>query len=173
MRFETLIEQYHDEIYRYLWRLLPEETRGALGVDDLTQEIFLRAYRAFDRLRPGSNVRAWLYKIATNYTYTALACHRRDRQRLTDLLDESHPLLSDERQNPHRQAAHHETLAAVRQAILELPPKQRAALIMRHLQGLEYAEIAQVLECSEDSARAGVYQAIQRLRKQFAAEEME
>ena len=49
-RFETLIDQYHDEIYRYLWRLLPGAGQaGAVGADDLTQEVFLRAYRSFSR----------------------------------------------------------------------------------------------------------------------------
>ena len=85
-RFEPLIEQHHDEIFAYLWRLLGKERRrdGAMDVEDLVQEVFLRAYESFAGLRPNSNHRAWLYKIATNCAYTKLRQmkSRRDGKRL-------------------------------------------------------------------------------------------
>src|SRR5207247_8622062 len=73
-RFEPLIEQHHDEIFAYLWRLLGKERRrdGALDVEDLVQKVCLRAYESFAGLRPNSNHRAWLYKIETNCAYTKL-----------------------------------------------------------------------------------------------------
>ncbi|HLD94885.1 MAG TPA: sigma-70 family RNA polymerase sigma factor, partial [Anaerolineales bacterium] len=64
-------------------------------------------------------------------------------------------------------------LAAVKQAVMALPDRQRAALMMRKYQELEYAEIAEALDCSEDSARANVYQALKKLREQFAEVEDE
>src|SRR5437870_13709994 len=82
-RFDPLIEQHHDEIFAYLWRLLGKERRrdGAMDVEDLVQEVFLRAYDSFAGLRPNSNHRAWLYKIATHCAYTQLRRmkHRRDK----------------------------------------------------------------------------------------------
>ena len=63
-----------------------------------------------------------------------------------------------------------ETWARVRREIATLPPKQQAAVVMRHLQGLEYAEIAEALTCSETSARANVYQGLRRLRRALAGE---
>jgi RNA polymerase sigma-70 factor (ECF subfamily) len=167
VRFETLIEQHHDEIYRYLWRLLNRagRTDSAVEAQDLTQEVFLRAYRAFGRLRRDSNHRAWLYRIATNCAYSAL---KRDQRRDRDsvpIVDEVHYAPSDGGQSPDHQVVLGETLEAVRTAIARLPPKQEAAVVLRHVQGLSYPEIAQALECSEDSARANVYQGLRRLRR--------
>ncbi len=60
--FEQLVTQHHREIYLYIWRL----TRGADEAQDLFQETFLRAYRAYARLSADADTRAWLFKIATN-----------------------------------------------------------------------------------------------------------
>src|SRR6266481_274586 len=83
LRFEELIERHHDEIFAYLWRLMGNDGRreAATDVEDLTQNVFLRAYDSFAGLRPNSNHRAWLYKIATHCAYTQLRRmkHRRDK----------------------------------------------------------------------------------------------
>ena len=60
--FETIMEAHHAEIYRYLRRV----TSRAAEADDLSQETFLRAYRAYRALPSDANVRAWLFTIATN-----------------------------------------------------------------------------------------------------------
>jgi len=169
MRFETLIEHYHDEIYRYVWRLLNSagQTDSAVEAQDLAQEVFLRAYRTFARLRRDSNHRAWLYKIATNCAYTALKRGQRLSYRSAPLYDEAHRIPAAASQSPDQQVILGETLEAVRRSISALPPKQRAAVVLRHLQDLSYAEIAQVLDCSEDSARANVYQGLRRVRREL------
>lgn len=170
-RFETLIERYHDEIYSYLWRLLDGAARVDRSTDahDLTQEVFLRAYRAYPRLRAGSNARAWLYKIATNCAYTLL---KRSRSRPVETLPawgEAGDLAADD-PSPDDLASLGESLEALRGAIIALPPRQQAALLLRYVQGLEYAEVADVLGCSEEAARANVYQAIRRLRSRLTNE---
>jgi RNA polymerase sigma-70 factor (ECF subfamily) len=164
-RFETLIDDYHDEIYRYLWRMLPGGGQaGVTTADDLTQEVFLRAYRAFGRLRADSNYRAWLYKIATNCAYTALKRAGREAVGVEDV----ERLAASADGHPEKQAIDRDALDRLRRLIEQLPPKQQAAVVMRYLQELSYAEIAQALACSQDSARANVYQGIQRLRRESA-----
>lgn len=158
MRFETMIERYHDEIFAYLWRLLRDSPHDP---QDITQETFMRAYQAYRRLKPGSNYRAWLYKIATNCAYSALR-----RSRYETSLDEIELHAGDD-PLPDQQAINNELLAAAGAIISRLPVKQRAAVVMRHLQGFEYAEIAQALDCTEDSARANVSQAVRRLRHEL------
>lgn len=162
MRFETVVAQYHDEIHRYLWRMLAGSSADqAITAEDLTQETFARAWKGYPRLRANSNHRAWLYKIATNCALTTLKRgHCQASQRLP-LDEEQHP---DSTPSPLQHAIQAETLAGICQAIEQLPPRQQAALVMRHLQGLGYAEIADALGCSSDSARANVYQALRRLR---------
>jgi RNA polymerase sigma-70 factor (ECF subfamily) len=170
MRFETLIELYHDQIYGYLWRLLKSagSADSAVEAQDLAQDVFLRAYRAFGRLRRDSNHRAWLYKIATNCAYTALKRGQRQASRSISLGDEIQRLPDGAKQSPGAALILDETLQAVRQEIAALPPKQQAALVLRYGQSLDYAVIAQALNCSEDSARANVYQALRRLRRELA-----
>jgi RNA polymerase sigma-70 factor (ECF subfamily) len=166
-RFEVLIERYHDEIYGYLWRLMENSysADGRVDAQDLTQEVFLRAYKTYARLRPDSNYRAWLYKIATNCAYTAIK--RYGRRSGLAFEEEAQQLPADESQSPDRVVTFNETMSAIQRAIGALPAKQQAAVIMRHVQGLAYAEIAQALGCSEDSARANVHQAIRRLRREL------
>lgn len=156
-RFETLIERHHDEIYRYLWQMLRDTH---LDAQDFTQETFMRAYQAYGRLRPDSNCRAWLYKIATNCAYTAL---RRSRREVS--LDDDLP--ADGLPPPEEAVVHNLVLEDIRQFIDTLPLKQRAAVIMRHIDGFEYNEIAQTLDCSEEAARAHVSLAVRKLRKEL------
>ena len=172
VRFETLIERYHDEIFRYLWRLLNNagRTDSDLEAQDLSHEVFLRAYRAFGRLRRESNHRAWLYRIATNCAYTALKQGQRRDDHSVPLHDEVHEMLVGADPSPEHQVDMDETLEMVQRAIAVLPSKQRAAVVLRHVQGLDYAMIAQALDCSEDSARANVYQALRRLRQTLAVQ---
>jgi RNA polymerase sigma-70 factor (ECF subfamily) len=157
VRFETLIERYHDELYHYLWQML----RGtSLDAQDYTQEAFMRAYQAYGRLRPDSNYRAWLYKIATNCAYSSLRKTNREVA-----LDDS--LVADSSPSPDEVAMQNELLEATQEIIKILPLKQRSAVVMRHIHGFGYDEIAQALECSEESARAHVSLAVRRLRREL------
>ena len=155
--FEILVERYRDEIYSYLWRLIPEDT-----AEDCLQETFLRAFRAYGRTAPDSNYRAWLYKIATNVARTAYTKQQRERTRELD------NTVASEARSPLETVAFREELNEVFQAVDALPHKQRAALMMRKYQAFEYIEIGTVLECSPATARAHVYQALKKLRSQFA-----
>jgi len=137
-----------------------------MDAEDLTQEVFLRAYGAFERLRPDSNHRAWLYKIATNCAYTAMKSGHRRARLSAQSLDKAREVPADEGLSPYNQVVRDEELTILRRAIAVLPPKQEAALMLRYVQGLGYPEIAQALGCSEESARANVYQATRRLRRE-------
>ena len=168
LRFQDLISEHHDEIHRYLWRL--SQSGGgdpARDAEDLTQETFLRAFAAFDRLRPDSNVRAWLYKIATNCARTAW---RRQQGRHETALDEPMPATAPD--DPERTTIGRQLSEDLRRAVGALPFKQRTAITLRHLEDLSYRETAQILGCTEASARANVYQALKRLRAQLTPEEV-
>ena len=154
--FASLLDQYHRQIFRFAMRLCSGDRHTA---EDIAQETFLRAFRAFDALTPGSNHRAWLYRIAYN---TFLNDRRRHRHGEVEL-DESHASAGggdDAR----------ELAGAVLAFVRTLPAKQRAALILRRVEGREYDEVAAVLGCSEESARANAYQALKKLRERFGEE---
>jgi len=154
--FDQLAEFYSAEIFAYLWRMMGDE----VDAEDCLQEAFLRAYRAYPRLRAGSNHRAWLYKIATNVAYTQLRHRSRLEKQTTPLKWE----LQANIPSPHDQLEQSERIAQVAALVETLPNKQKAALMMRKYQDLPYTQIAEILECSPDAARANVYQALKRLR---------
>jgi RNA polymerase sigma factor (sigma-70 family) len=133
----------------------------------LFQETWLRAYRAYPRLRHDDNVRAWLYAIATNL------CRNwaRDRARQARVIVP----LADQRVEGSPGAASHRSddgdaaYAALhmRELIAALPSRQRQALHLRYSAGLDYAAIALTMNCSEESARANVSQAVRKLRERW------
>ena len=158
VRFESLIELHHDELYHYLRRMSAGSTSDPA---DLTQETWLRAWRAFERLRPNSNARAWLYRIATNCALNAL----RDGRRETLLPEDAD--LPDEGRTPQEQLEHREDLDMALERVGALPPRQRAAVLLRFGQELRYAELACAMRCSEASARANVSLGVRRLRREM------
>jgi RNA polymerase sigma-70 factor (ECF subfamily) len=154
--FAWLLDTFHPPIFRFLVRLCGGDRHTA---EDVTQETFLKAFRAFDKLTPDSNHRAWLYRIAYN---TFLNDRRRHRHGEVEL-DESHA-------SPRDGDDARELAAAVLGFVRTLPTKQRAALILRRVEGREYEEVAEILGCSEESARANAYQALKKVRERFGEE---
>lgn len=162
LRFEELIERHHDEIFAYVWRLLASDRSSdrKTAAEDLVQEVYLRAYRSFSRLRADTNHRAWLYKIATNCAYSRLRQMQHGRGKAAALASAVAALGSAS----DISASHGQIDRRLRFLVSQLPAKQNACVTLRYLQDLDYPEIAQILGCSQESARANVYQAIRRLR---------
>ena len=156
--FGEIVDLHQRAVYRYLVRC----TGNSDDAQELFQETFLRAYRAYADLPTDANHRAWLFRIATNLVKNYI----RGRQRYRKVFVADAPLPSP---GPHpatpEQTVHsRETARVVLNALRALPFKQRTALIQRQLEGFAYREIAENLACSEDSARAHVYQALKKLR---------
>jgi RNA polymerase sigma-70 factor (ECF subfamily) len=154
--FDSVVESYSREIFAYLWRLL----NGHKDAEDCLQEVFLRAFKAFDRLSQDANIRAWLYKIATN---TSISFRKkRDKVESRELIVD-YDLLSPD-PSPDDHVEWRERLRILMVVINDLPDRQRSALIMRKYQELSYTEISEILGCSQEAARANVYQALKKLR---------
>ena len=163
LSFEEIMQRHRREIMRYLLRLSSNPEDAA----DLFQETWLRAYRAYPRLEVEDSVRPWLYTIASNLW----------RNRVRDSARRARVLIADEKAVPaadliakdHRVDHETEGYAAVhlRELIADLPAKQQQALHLRYFAGLNYAEIANAIDCSEESARANVSQAIGKLKKRW------
>ena len=163
--FAQFVTQHHREIYLYIWRL----TRGSSETEDLFQDTFLRAYRGYGKLPEDANMRAWLFKIATNLCQN----HFRRLRRHPDVgLHEVLPTVEHilHRTNgfghddPEQLLLSQDTERHVLTIIDGLPVKQKAALIQRKLHGLPYDSIAASLQCSSEAARAHVFQALKKIR---------
>jgi RNA polymerase sigma factor (sigma-70 family) len=140
--FERFYEEHREEVLRHLRRLL-----GA-GAEDAFQETFLRALRAYPDLRDGRHLRAWVFTIATRI---AIDESRRQRPR-GDLPD----LAAEDGLPPH---------AELGPLTDDLPPKERAAVVLRYGFDLPYDEIATALGSSEDAARQATSSGVRRLRE--------
>jgi RNA polymerase sigma factor (sigma-70 family) len=141
--FQRTLETHGEDVWRYLRGMV-----GAHDADDCFQETFLAALRAYPRLRPGSNLRAWLLTIAHHKAIDHL---RRARAQSALPLDE------------HRARA--EPDRAIWSAVAGLPPRQRAAVLLRYAGDLRHREIAAAIGCSEEAARRSLHEGLKRLRE--------
>jgi len=157
--FETLLEAHHGEIYRYLRRV----TTRAAEADDLSQETFLRAYRAYRSLPGDANVRAWLFTIATNLARNHFRSEGR-RFRAHAAISISRSAL-DDGAGPEAETLFNEARAKVEAVVERLPLRQRLAFILRKIHELDYEIIARSLDCSAETARAHVFQALKKIRQ--------
>jgi len=156
--FEAVVGAHHAEIRRYLLRV----TARASDADDLSQETFLRAFRAYRALPGDANVRAWLFTIATNLGRNHFRAQSRRRRAYAAAALEA---VTDAPERADGQVLADEARARIERVVRELPEKQRLAFIMRKMHELEYADIGASLKCSEESARAHVFQALRKVRR--------
>jgi RNA polymerase sigma factor (sigma-70 family) len=146
--FQTLIDAHRDDIYRFL-----RASVGANDADDCFQETFIAALRAYPRLRADSNLRGWLFTIAHR---KALDSHRARGRRAIPV--EQLPAMVGE---PLMNGGEPELWRAVG----ELPPKQRAAVLLRFAGDLAYREIGEATDTSEEAARRNVHEGLKKLRE--------
>jgi RNA polymerase sigma factor (sigma-70 family) len=144
--FEYFYAEHRDEVLRLLRRRL-----GRQRADDAFQETFLRALRAYDRLDHGEHLRAWVLTIATRVAIDAL----RRRRELEEL-----PEVEHEDSRPAYQALGELTDG--------LPPKERAAVVLRYGYDLDYEQIAAALASSPEAARQAASAGVRRLRRRSA-----
>jgi RNA polymerase sigma-70 factor (ECF subfamily) len=130
---------------------------------DIAQKTFVRAYKKMDTFKAKSAFRTWLYRIAINLSLN----HIRDnkRERATDISDDA---LSQSAVGMKRMVED-ERSAALREAIEELPEKQRMVLELRIYDELPFKEVAQLASCTENAAKVNFHHAVKRLKKLMAA----
>jgi RNA polymerase sigma-70 factor (ECF subfamily) len=162
VRFDDLLERYEKEIYRFACRMTGDSEDAA----DILQETFLRAFKSLPKLPPDANHRAWLYRVAGRL---ALNLARSKKVRKAVPLEEAFHL--PERNGDLESLVETRRLArALSAAVRGLSSRQRIALLQRKFEGLPYDEIALTLGCSEESARAHVYQAMEKIRRGLIAD---
>lgn len=145
--FEELVHGNVPRVYRIALRMLgnPEEA------EDATQETFLSAWRALETFRGDSAFTTWLYRIVVNHCLRLL--HRRPPiGPLPDDIPAPQP-------GPHQLVERDERLAALRAAVARLSPEQRAAFVLRHLEGCSYDEIARALDISLNAVKSRLHRA--------------
>lgn len=156
--FDSVVAAHHPEIHRYLLRISGRSSEA----EDLSQETFLRAYRAYRSLPGDANVRAWLFTIATNLHRN----HIRSEKRRSTVHAAVRVVRSEmDGEGPEGQTLFKETKTLIEEVVAALPFKQRTAFVLRKIHDLDYEAIARSLDCSAESARAHVFQALRKIRR--------
>jgi RNA polymerase sigma-70 factor (ECF subfamily) len=159
--FATLYRRYLDRVYGYCFYQLGDHH----DAEDATERTFMAALRGLDRFEDrGSTFRAWLFRIARN---TVANAHRSRRRRRTEPLPDSF-----ERPAPNADPAGLVALAdelhAVRHAIAEMPDDRRQVIVLRFVDGLSSAEVAEVLDRSPGAVRVLLHRALRDLAARLA-----
>ena len=153
--FENLVRRYQRMIYSLTFRM----TGSAADAEDLAQETFIQAFQHLHSYRSEARFASWLYRIAVNQ---CLNWKKRDLRR-TEIHKEWGRRIADT--DPRDESVSHH----VQEALLKLPPKQRAAVVLTTYEGLSHAEAARVLKCSEATVSWRVFAARMKLKKLLRA----
>jgi RNA polymerase sigma-70 factor, ECF subfamily len=155
--FDTLLTRYERQIYSAAYRILHHREDAI----DVTQTAFLRAYEHFDRYDVGQRFDSWLYRIAVNEALDLV----RGRRHVEVLADDP----ADEQQGPEEVAARDENDRLMQGALMQLKLEYRIVIVLKHLQGCAYEEIADILECPVKTVKSRLFTARQALRDVLVA----
>lgn len=169
--YEVLIQRYERPVYNLVSRLVDDPADAA----DAVQEVFLKVFRKVGWFRGDSSLKTWIYRIAINEARNQRRWFGRHRQREVGL--EPAPgesagytnWLEDQQPSPFDLALDHETRALIEDALNEVSPAFRAALVLREIEGFSYEEIAEILEVSLGTVKSRIMRGREALRKSLGA----
>ena len=168
--FDELVERYHGKIYGLTYNM----TSNREDAEDLTQEIFVKAFEALPRFRGSSSFYTWLYRIAVNKTINYRKKRNRKRALSLDQFDQEiklddvyHEMTA--KGSPLRNISLTELQEKLNEALQNLSEKHRTVVVMHDMQGIPHEEIAKVVKASVGTVRSRLFYA----RKQMQAELME
>ena len=156
--FEALYEEYQGPIHSYIYHLVGNREQ----TDDLTQETFLKVFRALPKLDASAKIGAWIYRIARNSCYDALR-----RRKLVDWLpwqDLEYELADLESIDPQETYGDADL---IRSTLRHMPERYRVALLLYTQEGLSYKEIAQTLNTTESGIKMFLSRARASFRKEY------
>jgi RNA polymerase sigma-70 factor (ECF subfamily) len=159
-QFDDFFQRYEREVFGYLWRL----TGDRQAASDICQETFLRAWQRFDMIRNYEQPVAWLLRVATNLALNDRRARSVRAAHHARLGVSNEPAASDPTWHIAEGDLIHRTLLA-------LPPKMRAALVLREVQGLSFEEVARVLGVTHAAAKMTLSRAREQFRRQYQEDE--
>jgi RNA polymerase sigma-70 factor (ECF subfamily) len=154
--FDVIVERHRRSVYQLCYRFVGNHEDAS----DLTQDVFLRAFRGLRTFKGQSALGTWLYRIAVNVCLNRVSL----KTPINEPIDQEQHV-DDRTESPSDRILRGERAAQVRSAIQRLPPKQRAALILRMYHEMSHREIADTLGSSVGAVKANVFHALQNLKK--------
>jgi RNA polymerase sigma-70 factor (ECF subfamily) len=156
--FDVIVERHRRPVYQLCYRFVGNHEDAS----DLSQDVFLRAYRGLGKFRGGSSLATWLYRISVNL------CLNRVGRKVspTEAIDDRQHIDTRSESAADR-VLREERAVQVRRAVAALPPKQRATLILRVYHELSHEEIAGILGSSVGAVKANFFHALGNLKRQL------
>lgn len=154
--FAVIMSRHQRPVYQVCYRFVRNHEDAA----DLAQDVFVRAFKGLKQFKGDSSLGTWLYRVGVNCCLNRIAM-KRPR---TESIDESQHV-DQKLDDPLRAVVRSEKAAQVRQAIAQLPPKQRATLLLRVYQDLSHEEIATILGSSVGATKANFFHALGNLKR--------
>ena len=158
--FDQLVRRHQKGMYRVVRRYVRSDADAA----DVSQQSFVRAFRGLASFRGAASVRSWLYRIAINCSLSWIRDHRREQP--AEIPEDA---LIDANPAPGRIMEGQEG-RRLRAAIEQLPPKQKLVLELRVFDDLSFKEVAELADCSENTAKVNFHYAVKRLRDILGAD---
>lgn len=156
--FDALVTRHRRAVYQVCYRFVNHHEDAA----DLTQDTFVRAWKSLGSFRGQARFSTWIYRIAVNVSLNRVSL------KTPAAGSADFDLVADQREPAPGQAlAERERAAEVRKAVQALPPKQRAALILRTYHELSHQEVAEIVGTSVGAVKANVFHALANLRKRL------
>ncbi|MFP6651239.1 MAG: RNA polymerase sigma factor [Dehalococcoidia bacterium] len=157
--FDDIVENYCDFVYNVAYRMMgkPEDA------EDVAQDAFISAYRAYERFRGESKVTTWLYRITVNAALMKLRKEKKARTLTRTGLDDV--VIADRSDAPERFATNSELGAKIKEGIAMLPEDPQAAVVLRDVEGLSNSEAAEILDVTVSSLKSRLHRALVLLRK--------
>ena len=164
----ALFAQLYRRFYARTFALAYGMTGRREAADDLTQEIFLRAYERLGNYHGRSSFATWFYRLAVNHCLNYCRRERRHQHVVSDADDGPSSLfVSGAEERMAANLLQRQVQAQVRQALLTLKPEWRVLLVLKEIEGLSYEEIAEQLNCSTGSVASGLSRARQLLARKL------
>ena len=167
--YSYLVEKYRRPMVHFMFRMVHNQAVA----EELAQEVFLRVYRSRESYRAEAKFTTWLYRIATNLGVNHARDTKHERAAQNVYLDQpdaetgTTPDLADARTTIEQDMLRDERLRAIRQHVLALPERQRAAVLMHKYQEMDYKQIGEVLKLSESATKSLLFRAYQTLRERL------
>lgn len=156
--FDRLMASHLDKVFGFAWSLLLDREEAL----DAAQEVFVRLHAALPKFREESNLSAWLYRVCMNHCIDRQRRAKRAERTMTE--EEWERLQGPVSSDPEWSVEQSELRTAIRSAVGTLPPRQRAAFVLRHYNLLSVKETAEAMGCSEGAVKAHLSRATATLR---------
>ena len=171
--FEEVVEAYHGKVFQLVFRYTGDYEEAC----DLTQDTFVRAYRAWNEFRGDSQIYTWLYRIALNLCHNSRK--KGDRRRRVEGISLDYSVegddekftgidVADVRPQPSKSIENDELRARLQEALASLPENYRTVIVLRDIEGLPYEEIARITDSTLEAIKSRLFRARTMLREILA-----